>query len=79
MPADIIDDDDAPPELVDVSALPDSEKPNISKTPSTTLDTPAQDRVPITLVTGITLSEMNSLCLILTTTRLSRCGQDYLA
>ncbi|GIJ88825.1 hypothetical protein Asppvi_007753 [Aspergillus pseudoviridinutans] len=52
MPADIIDDDDAPPELVDVSALPDSEKPNISKTPSTTLDTPAQDRVPITLVTG---------------------------
>ncbi|EAW18740.1 CobW family GTP-binding protein [Aspergillus fischeri NRRL 181] len=52
MPADIIDDDDAPPELVDVSALPDSEKPNISTTPSTTLDTPAQDRVPITLVTG---------------------------
>ncbi|GFG21820.1 COBW domain-containing protein 1 [Aspergillus udagawae] len=52
MPADIIDDDDAPPELVDVSALPDSEKPNISTTPSTTLDTSAQDRVPITLVTG---------------------------
>ncbi|KAK9567812.1 COBW domain-containing protein 1 [Aspergillus fumigatus] len=52
MPADIIEDDDAPPELVDVSALPDSEKLNISTTPSTTLDTPAQDRVPITLVTG---------------------------
>jgi hypothetical protein len=33
--------------------------------------------VPITLVTGITLSEMNFLCLRLTTTRLSRCGQDY--
>jgi hypothetical protein len=62
MPADVIDDDDAPPELVDVSALPDSEKPNISTTPSTTLDTAAPDRVPITIVTGITLSEMMFLC-----------------
>ncbi|KAF9893781.1 hypothetical protein FE257_009951 [Aspergillus nanangensis] len=34
-------DDDAPPDLVDVSQLPASE-----------LDTPAQSRVPITLVTG---------------------------
>ncbi|EAW14034.1 CobW family GTP-binding protein [Aspergillus clavatus NRRL 1] len=50
--ADFIDDEDGPPELIDASALPDSEKLDVSKTPSTTLDTPAQDRVPITLVTG---------------------------
>jgi hypothetical protein len=42
-----IEDDDAPPALVDVSENP------ISSTPTTTTDTPAQDRVPITLVTGI--------------------------
>lgn len=42
-----IEDDEAPPELVDVSEQP------ISSTPTTTLDTPAQNRVPITLVTGI--------------------------
>ncbi|KAG2413260.1 hypothetical protein HFD88_002449 [Aspergillus terreus] len=47
-----LDDEDAPPELVDVSQLPDSENPNVSITPSTSLDTPAQNRVPITLVTG---------------------------
>jgi hypothetical protein len=48
-----LDDEDAPPELVDVSQLPDSENPNVSITPSTSLDTPAQNRVPITLVTGV--------------------------
>lgn len=42
-----IEDDDAPPALVDVSENP------ISSTPTTTTDTPAQSRVPITLVTGI--------------------------
>lgn len=48
-----LDDEDAPPELVDVSQLPDSENPNVPVTPSTSLDTPAQNRVPITLVTGV--------------------------
>ncbi|KAL5361480.1 CobW/HypB/UreG, nucleotide-binding domain-containing protein [Aspergillus floccosus] len=47
-----LDDEDAPPELVDVSRLPDSENPNVSIPPSTSSDTPAQNRVPITLVTG---------------------------
>ena len=42
-----IEDDDTPPALVDVSVNP------ISSTPTTTTDTPAQSRVPITLVTGI--------------------------
>ena len=42
-----IEDDDAPPALVDVSEQP------ISSTPTTTLDTPEQNRVPITLVTGM--------------------------
>lgn len=42
-----IEDDDAPPALVDVSDNP------MSSTPTTTTDTPAQNRVPITLVTGI--------------------------
>lgn len=42
-----IEDDEAPPELVDVSEQP------ISSTPTTTLDKPAQNRVPITLVTGM--------------------------
>lgn len=41
-----IEDDDTPPALVDVSEQP------ISSTPTTTLDTPEQNRVPITLVTG---------------------------
>ncbi|PWY73556.1 cobW-domain-containing protein [Aspergillus heteromorphus CBS 117.55] len=40
-----IDDDDAPPQLVDVAQLPDP-------APSTSADTPPQNRVPITLVTG---------------------------
>ncbi|PYH90233.1 cobalamin synthesis protein, partial [Aspergillus ellipticus CBS 707.79] len=39
------DDDEAPPQLVDVAQLPDA-------APSTSADTPAQNRVPITLVTG---------------------------
>lgn len=42
-----IEDDEAPPALVDVSEQP------ISSTPTTTLDTPEQNRVPITLVTGM--------------------------
>lgn len=42
-----IEDDDVPPALVDISENP------ISSTPTTTTDTPAQSRVPITLVTGI--------------------------
>ncbi|XHG02243.1 hypothetical protein AWENTII_005600 [Aspergillus wentii] len=46
-----MDDDDAPPELIDVSMLPDSEKQS-STTPATTIDVPEQNRVPITLVTG---------------------------
>ncbi|PYI08239.1 cobW-domain-containing protein [Aspergillus sclerotiicarbonarius CBS 121057] len=40
-----MDNDDAPPQLVDVSTGPDP-------APSTSVDTPAQSRVPITLVTG---------------------------
>ncbi|PYH44269.1 CobW family GTP-binding protein [Aspergillus saccharolyticus JOP 1030-1] len=40
-----MDEEDAPPQLVDVSQLPDS-------APSTSEDTPGQARVPITLVTG---------------------------
>ena len=42
-----MDDEDAPPQLVEVSQLPES-------APSTSEDTPeAQARVPITLVTGM--------------------------
>ncbi|PWY71952.1 CobW domain protein [Aspergillus eucalypticola CBS 122712] len=41
-----MDDDDAPPQLVDISTAPDVAPP------STSLDTPPQNRVPITLVTG---------------------------
>lgn len=42
-----MDDEDAPPELVDVSEQPFA-------APSTTVqDTPVQQRVPITLVTGM--------------------------
>lgn len=48
-----LEDDDGPPELVDTSALPASEKPT---TTSVDLDTPPQYRVPITLVTGIACS-----------------------
>ncbi|PKY01419.1 CobW domain protein [Aspergillus campestris IBT 28561] len=44
-----MDDEEAPPDLIDVSQLPDSEKPFVS---TTIQDTPVQDRVPITLVTG---------------------------
>lgn len=47
-----IEDDDAPPALVDVSENP------TSSTPTTTTDTPAQSRVPITLVTGIQAPEI---------------------
>ncbi|KAA8650676.1 CobW family GTP-binding protein [Aspergillus tanneri] len=47
-----MEDDEAPPELIDVSHLPESERPDTSMVPSTSLDVPAQDRVPITLVTG---------------------------
>lgn len=44
---DKMDDDEAPPELVDVSEQPVA-------APSTTIqDTPVQQRVPITLVTGM--------------------------
>ncbi|KAE8377671.1 CobW/HypB/UreG, nucleotide-binding domain-containing protein [Aspergillus bertholletiae] len=42
-----IDDDDAPPTLVDVSQLPDAETQEASSG-----DAPSQSRVPITLVTG---------------------------
>lgn len=45
-----MDDEEAPPDLIDVSQLPDAEKPYVS---TTIQDTPAQDRVPITLVTGM--------------------------
>ncbi|KAL2012519.1 hypothetical protein VTN00DRAFT_44 [Thermoascus crustaceus] len=45
-----MDDDDGPPELVDVAALPDSEKP-ASLRPKAA-DDPGLSRVPITLVTG---------------------------
>ncbi|RDK41859.1 cobW-domain-containing protein [Aspergillus phoenicis ATCC 13157] len=41
-----MDDDDAPPQLVDISTASDVAPP------STSLDTPPQNRVPITLVTG---------------------------
>lgn len=41
-----IDDDEAPPELVDVSAL-------LAEQPSAAEDELPQERVPITLVTGI--------------------------
>lgn len=46
----VMDDDDGPPELVDVAALPDSEKP-ASLRPKAA-DDPGLSRVPITLVTG---------------------------
>lgn len=46
-----LEDEDAPPELIDVSELPESERPQ-PETASTSSDVPAQDRVPITLVTG---------------------------
>lgn len=46
----VTDDDDGPPELVDVAALPDSEKPTSLK--SNAADDPGSKRVPITLVTG---------------------------
>ncbi|KAL4893022.1 CobW domain protein [Aspergillus ambiguus] len=46
-------DDDAAPELVDVSQLPDGEHAaDVATTPAAPLDPPAQNRVPITLVTG---------------------------
>lgn len=45
-----IDDDDAPPELVDASTL---ENPHSSIPTDAAVDTPPQDRVPITLVTGM--------------------------
>lgn len=41
-----MDDDDAPPDLVDVTQLPDSELQ------SSSAELPPQERVPITLVTG---------------------------
>ncbi|KAJ9381348.1 hypothetical protein DTO063F5_6270 [Paecilomyces variotii] len=45
----VIEDDDSPPELVDVAALPDSGKPDSQ---STLDEHPGFNRVPITLVTG---------------------------
>lgn len=45
-----IEDDDAPPDLVDASTM---EKPHPSIPTAAAVDTPPQDRVPITLVTGI--------------------------
>lgn len=45
-----IDDDDAPPDLVDVATLPETEKPSVSKC----VEEPEQmGRVPITIVTGM--------------------------
>ncbi|KAE8149124.1 CobW/HypB/UreG, nucleotide-binding domain-containing protein [Aspergillus avenaceus] len=44
-----IDDDDAPPDLVDITQISDQD---VTKTESASLDSPPQDRVPITLVTG---------------------------
>ena len=48
-----IEDDDAPPDLVDVSALPALEKPRSTIPTAAAVDTPPQSRVPITIVTGI--------------------------
>lgn len=49
-----MEDDDAPPELVDVSEQP-------LAAPSTTIqDTPVQKRVPITLVTGMVRSKKDN-------------------
>lgn len=45
-----IEDDDNPPELVDVAALPDSGK--LDSQSQSTLEHPGFNRVPITLVTG---------------------------
>lgn len=42
-----MDDDEAPPELVDVTTLPFTEKATLSQA-----EEPAASRVPITLVTG---------------------------
>ncbi|KAF7586140.1 hypothetical protein BBP40_009411 [Aspergillus hancockii] len=47
-----IEDDDAPPELIDVSQRPEGKRLDMVKALSTSSDTPPQDRVPITLVTG---------------------------
>lgn len=44
-----MEDDDNPPDLVDVATLPDSGKPDSQ---STLDDHPGFSRVPITLVTG---------------------------
>lgn len=48
-----IDDDDAPPDLVDVSELSAFERPRSSIPADAAVDTPPQNRVPITLVTGM--------------------------
>lgn len=48
-----MDDDDAPPELVDVSTLSALEKPRSSLSTAAAVDTPPHARVPITLVTGM--------------------------
>lgn len=47
-----IEDDEAPPALVDVSQLPDAEQQEVANTSSA--DAPSESRVPITLVTGMT-------------------------
>lgn len=58
-----MDDEEAPPDLVDVSQLPDAEKAVVS---TTIQDTPAQDRVPITLVTGMIVAMADPCSLIST-------------
>ena len=45
-----IDDDEAPPALVDISQIPDAEQQEA--------DAPSESRVPITLVTGRTLTHV---------------------
>jgi hypothetical protein len=50
-----MDDDDAPPDLVDVSQLPESE------IQTSEADLPPQQRVPITLVTGIDSVGLNKI------------------
>lgn len=47
------EDDEAPPALVDLSQIPDAEQQDATNISSA--DAPPESRVPITLVTGMTL------------------------
>lgn len=67
-----IEDDEAPPDLVDVSEMPADQTESIEEE--------ATARVPITLVTGM-VEEYPTVCsqiLNMGASRLSGCGEDHL-